>query len=63
MENHFMQQAKQAIQRLTNGHSMSDKDKQAASNAIQSAYSKATPQEQEELQQLEQQLRENQELQ
>lgn len=58
-----MQQAKQAIQRLTSGQSMSDKDKQAASTAIQSAYSKATPEEQEELQQLEQQLRENQELQ
>ncbi|MFB1050065.1 DUF3813 family protein [Paraliobacillus sp. JSM ZJ581] len=59
MENRLMQQAKQTIQRLTNGHSMSDQDKQAATTAIQSAYSKATPEEQQELQKLEQQLRDH----
>ncbi len=63
MANHFMEQAKQVIQRIANGNTLSDDDKQAATNAIQSAYSKATPEEQKELQQLEQMLRDDQTLQ
>ncbi|WP_079709147.1 DUF3813 family protein [Paraliobacillus ryukyuensis] len=63
MANQFMQQARNAIQRFTNGTTMSNEDKQAASHAIQAAYAKATPEEQQELQQLEQQLRDHQELQ
>ncbi|CQR47002.1 hypothetical protein BN1058_01291 [Paraliobacillus sp. PM-2] len=62
MENRLIQQAKQAIQRITNGNTLSNEDKQAATNAIQSAYTKATPEEQKELQKLEQQLRDHQEL-
>lgn len=63
MANNFIQQAKQTVQRMTTGETYSDQDKQAATNAIQAAYPKATPEEQKELQQLEQQLRDHQELQ
>lgn len=63
MENHFLQQAKQTIQRMAKGNTLTNEDKQAATSAIQAAYAKATPEEQKELQQLEQQLREHQELQ
>lgn len=38
-------------------------DKQAAQNAIQAAYNEATPEEKQQLQQLENQLRQNDQLQ
>ena len=63
MANQFIQQAKQAVQRMTTGENYSNQDKQAATNAIQAAYTKATPEEQKVLQQVEQQLRDHQELQ
>ncbi|MCT2535626.1 DUF3813 domain-containing protein [Aquibacillus koreensis] len=62
MANNLFQQAKDAVNRLANGQSFDENDKQAAKNAIQSAYTNATPEEQQELQQLEQQLQQQNEL-
>jgi cation transport regulator ChaC len=63
MANNLFQQAKNAVNRITNGQGApNETDKQAARNAIQSAYTGASPQEQQQLQQLEQQLEQNNEL-
>ncbi|WP_204499317.1 DUF3813 domain-containing protein [Aquibacillus albus] len=62
MANNLFQQARQAVNRITNGQNVNPQDKQAARNAIQSAYTDATPEEQQELQQLEQQLQQKNEL-
>ncbi|WP_407272401.1 DUF3813 domain-containing protein [Radiobacillus sp. PE A8.2] len=61
MGTNLFQQAKSAVNRLTNGQ-MADSEKQAARAAIKSAYTNATPEEQQELQQLEQQLEQHNEL-
>ncbi|WP_430787707.1 DUF3813 domain-containing protein [Virgibacillus flavescens] len=57
MENNFFQQAKKAVSNLKNTQgNTSDQEKQAAHNAIQSAYADCSPEEKQQLQQLEQEL-------
>ncbi len=62
LQNQLFQQAKQAVSKLTNKNSFSDQDKEVARQAIQAAYTNATAEEQQELQQLEQQLAQENEL-
>lgn len=66
MGDNLFQQAKNAIANLTNtqgnANQSNQADKQAANNAIQAAYNDATPEEQEQLQQLEQQLKDENHL-
>lgn len=50
------------MQRVTSGTNFTEKDKQAASKAVQAAYAQASPEEQRELQQLEVQLSDEQAL-
>ncbi|ASN06538.1 DUF3813 family protein [Virgibacillus necropolis] len=58
MQNNLFQQAKQAVSSLTNMQgTASTQEKQAAHNAIQSAYADCSPEEKQQLQQLEQQLK------
>lgn len=58
MENNLFQQAKDAVSNLTNMQGNANaQEKQAAKNAVQSAYSDCTPEEKQQLQQLEQQLK------
>ncbi|MBR7797628.1 DUF3813 family protein [Agaribacter marinus] len=45
------------------GNNASAQDKQAAQNAIQAAYNEATPEEKQQLQQLENQLKQHNQLQ
>ncbi|WP_047982455.1 DUF3813 family protein [Ornithinibacillus contaminans] len=56
MQNNLFQQAMDAVSRLTNMNGASEQDKQAAHNAIQAAITDATPEEKQQLQQLQQQL-------
>ncbi|MFD2630348.1 DUF3813 family protein [Oceanobacillus kapialis] len=65
MENNLFQQAKDAVANMMNmqGNSTSAADKQAAQNAIQAAYTEASPEEKQQLQQLENQLRQHNQLQ
>lgn len=57
MENNLFQQAKKAVSNLTNMQgNASSQEKQAAHNAIQSAYADCSPEEKQQLQQLEQEL-------
>ncbi|AIF42750.1 DUF3813 family protein [Virgibacillus halodenitrificans] len=65
MENNLFQQAKNAVNNfMTNQNNAANAtDKQAAQNAIQAAYNEATPEEKQQLQQLENQLRQNDQLQ
>lgn len=59
----MFQQAKDAVTRMINGGSnFSEQDKQAAQQAIQSAYQSATAEEEKELRALEEQLRQENEL-
>jgi len=63
LENNLFQQAKNAIANLTNMQgNANETDQQAAQNAIQAAYNDATPEEQQQLQQLEQQLKDENHL-
>lgn len=63
MANNMFQQAKDAVTRMLNGGSnFSEQDKQAAQQAIQSAYQNATAEEEKELRALEEQLRQENEL-
>ncbi|MGP4106650.1 DUF3813 family protein [Virgibacillus sp. L01] len=64
MENNLFQQAKTAVNRITNaqGGAANQQDKQAAQNAIQSAKAESSPEEQQQLQQLEQKLRQHNQL-
>mgnify|MGYP001355575959 FL=1 len=63
MANNMFQQAKDAVTRMLNGGSnFSEQDKQAAQQAIQSAYQSATAEEEKELRALEEQLRQENEL-
>ncbi|WP_058308154.1 DUF3813 domain-containing protein [Gracilibacillus massiliensis] len=64
MQNQMFQQAKNAVNRMMNrgNGGFNEKDKQAAQNAIQSAYTNATAEEQQELQALEEQLKQQNEL-
>lgn len=63
MANNMFQQAKDAVTRMINGGSnFSEQDKQAAQQAIQSAYQSATAEEEKELRALEEQLRQENEL-
>ncbi|TQS75835.1 DUF3813 domain-containing protein [Ornithinibacillus gellani] len=64
MENNLFQQAKDAVNRFANSAmgtgTANEQDKEAAKNAIQAAYADCTPEERQQLEQLEQQLQENQ---
>lgn len=63
MENNLFQQAKNAVTNLLNMQGdISEQDQQAAQNAIQSAYNEATPEERQQLQELEQQLKQRNQL-
>ncbi|MGY0692802.1 DUF3813 family protein [Virgibacillus sp. FSP13] len=63
MENNLFQQAKSAVNRLTNAQgNPSAQEKQAAQNAIQQAYSNSTAEEQQHLKQLEQTLKQKNQL-
>ena len=63
MEQSRFQQARQRIMDMMNmGQDVTEADKEAVQHAIQAAYEEATPQEQRELEQLEQQLTNNQQL-
>ncbi len=64
MQNQMFQQAKNAVNRMMNRDNggFNEQDKQAAQNAIQSAYTNATAEEQQELRALEEQLKQQNEL-
>ena len=63
MENSLFQQAKSKMMNMMNMKTpVEDTDRQAVSQAIQAAVEQATPEERQELQQLEQQLRANNQL-
>ncbi len=64
MQNQMFQQAKNAVNRMMNRNSgeFNEQDKQAAQNAIQSAYTNASAEEQQELRALEEQLKQQNEL-
>lgn len=63
MENSLFQQAKTKMMNMINNKGTpNENDKQLANHAIQAAYANATPEEKQELQQLEQQLRTNNQL-
>lgn len=63
MEKSLFQQAKDLITNLTNMQAgPSENEQQAAQHAIDAAYENATPEEQEQLQQLEQQLKQKNQL-
>lgn len=60
LENELFQQAKNVVNNVVSGQgTMSQNDKQAAQNAIKAAYQSASPEEQQHLAQLEQQLDES----
>ncbi|MBO8156255.1 MAG: DUF3813 family protein [Bacillaceae bacterium] len=60
MANRMIEQAREAVNRLTNMGQATDQERErqiaVARNVIQSAYQESTPEEQEQLQQLEQQI-------
>ncbi|MBM7554064.1 DUF3813 domain-containing protein [Thalassobacillus pellis] len=57
MENNLFQNAKNAVNRFTNARGANrQREKEAARQVIQSAYNNCSPEEQQQLQQLEQQL-------
>jgi Sec-independent protein translocase protein TatA len=58
MANNLFQQAKDAVTQFTNNMTgaTNEQDKQVAQNAIQAAMSNATPEEKQQLQQLQNQL-------
>lgn len=63
MQKNLFQQAKDAVTQFTSnitGGNTSEQDKQAAHNAIQAAMNDATPEEKQQLQQLQQQLEQDQ---
>lgn len=63
MENNLFQRAKDAINNLMNMQGQAnDKDKQAAQEAINAAYENASPEEQQQLQQLEEHLEDSNHL-
>ena len=63
MEQSRFQQARQRVMDMMNmGQDVTEADKEAVQHAIQAAYQEATPEEQKELEQLEQQLTNNQQL-
>lgn len=67
-ENNLFQQAKDAVMNFMNMHGDDDSadanetDQQAAHQAIQAAHNDATPEEKQQLEQLEQQLKERNQL-
>ncbi|GAB3060259.1 DUF3813 family protein [Virgibacillus ainsalahensis] len=67
MENNLFQQAKNAVTNFMNtqgqGNTANADDKQAVQNAIQAAYNQASPEEKQQLQQLENQLKQHNQLQ
>ncbi|MGM8212653.1 DUF3813 family protein [Virgibacillus sp. W0430] len=64
MEKNLFQQARDALMNITNMQGgASENEKQAAQQAIQAAYNDATPEEKQQLQELEQQLKQNNQLQ
>ncbi|MBP2076610.1 MULTISPECIES: DUF3813 family protein [Oceanobacillus] len=63
MQNNLFQQAKDAVSNMMMQGNANSQDKQAAQNAVQAAYTEATPEERNQLQQLEQQLKQHNQLQ
>lgn len=61
MQNNLFQQAKNAVTNFMNGNA-DQQDKQAAQNAIQAAYQEASPEEKQQLQKLEAQLKQHNQL-
>ncbi len=67
-DNHLFQQAKDAVMNFMNMQGTDEQsganetDQEAAQNAIQAAYNDASPEEKQQLQQLEQQLKESNQL-
>lgn len=63
MEKNVFQQAKDAIMNMVNMNDEADEnEQQAAQQAIDAAYQEATPEEQQQLKQLEDQLKEKNQL-
>lgn len=63
LENNVFQRAKDAINHLMNTQGeASENDRQAAENAINDAYQNASPEEQQQLQQLEEHLKQSNHL-
>ena len=63
MENSLFQEAKNKMMSMMNMENpVNDTDRQSVSHAIQAAVEQATPEERQELQKLEQQLRANNQL-
>jgi Sec-independent protein translocase protein TatA len=63
LENNLFQQAKSAVSRFTNALGTSnEQDRQAAQHAIQQAYTNCSAEEQQQLQQLEQTLKQKNQL-
>lgn len=66
MEQNLFQEAKKRVMNMMNmgeqGQQISETDRNAMQHAIQAAYQEATPEEKDELQQLEQKLRNNQQF-
>ncbi|MFC4559283.1 DUF3813 family protein [Virgibacillus kekensis] len=64
MANKMIEQARNAVNRLTNmrGGQASEQEKQAAQHAIEAAKQDGSPEEQQQVQQLEQQLRNHNQL-
>jgi Sec-independent protein translocase protein TatA len=61
MEGSFFQEAKKRMVNMMNTNQQpSDEDRESTMHAIQAAYAQATPEEEQELQKLEQQMRQNQ---
>ncbi|MCM3741089.1 DUF3813 family protein [Oceanobacillus luteolus] len=59
----LFQQARQRVMEMMNmGQQASDTDREAVQHAIQAAYQEATPEEKQELEQLESKLKNNQQL-
>ncbi|RLL45051.1 DUF3813 family protein [Oceanobacillus piezotolerans] len=61
MQNNLLQQAMNAVTNMMSGNA-SEQDKQAAQSAIQAAYTNATSEEKQQLQQLENQLKQHNQL-
>lgn len=62
MDSLFQQARKRVMDMMNMGGQMSDNDMEAVHQAIQAAYQEASPEEREELQQLENQLKNNQQM-
>lgn len=63
MENNLFQKAKEAITNLTNAReNTNESDRQIAQKIIQDAYNDASPEERQQLEEFEQQLKQNNQI-